>query len=95
MNATPLPLDDYGDDTMVFERFLPGFLPWEVQEIACIDEYLTTRWATLLREASVIASEEPQKGEDPADDCSWDELFAHIRSRPASWKGTDLIPREM
>jgi hypothetical protein len=95
MNETPPPVDDWGFDTSACERFLPSFLPWEVQEIACICEYLSTRWASLLRESSIIVPEEPKRVEDVPIDNGWDGIFAHIRSLPLSCKGIVLIAHEI
>jgi hypothetical protein len=90
-NTLPLPVDDQGDDSLACERFLLSFLPWEVQENACIFEYLTTRWASLLRESSVIIPEEPKKVDGVPTYNEWDDRFAYIRSLPISCKGLVLI----
>jgi hypothetical protein len=90
-NTTPLPVDDRGVDYLACEGFLPSFLPREVQEIACIFEHLTTRWASLLRESSVIIPEELEKVDGVPTYNEWDDRFAYIRSLPISRKGIVLI----
>jgi hypothetical protein len=65
-----------------------------VQEIACFLEYLTTRWASLLREASVIVPEEPKEGDDVRTHHAWKGAFERICTLPVSCKGIVLIPYE-
>jgi hypothetical protein len=73
-----------------------------MQEIACICDYLTIRWASILRECSVIFLEDPflEDGKLVVDSLGrkmwdfshagtrWHRLFLHIRSRPVSREGT-------
>lgn len=95
MEKAPLPLDDRGIDFEAVDSFLPNFLPWEVQEMACIYKYLITRWAYLLREICLSEPEEPKTVDESASELDWDNLFAHIRSLPISCQGIFLIAYEL
>jgi len=97
MNATPLreARQRHTYDWDASDYYLPSFLPWEVQEVACICEYLTTRWAYILRECSLIVPEDQKKIDDPFADNGWHKIFAHIRSLPVSSEGNSFFTRAL
>jgi hypothetical protein len=75
--------------------FVSHFLPWELQEVGCICEYLATRWAFILRECSVTSPEDPKKADYPLADYGWRNKFAKIRSLPSSPEGIVFFIRNI
>jgi hypothetical protein len=58
IDGPELPLDIHGRNPSPHEGFVPSFLVWEGDAMACICEHLVVRWLELLRECAVGASQE-------------------------------------
>ena len=59
----------------VRDRFLPSFPPWEIEEIACIWQYLNSRWTAALREISHLVPFYEEDGGYP----QWDGAITYLR----------------
>lgn len=60
------------------EDFLRAFPPWEVQEMACVAQYLNRRWASIFREVSdIYFPKHISRGGD--DDSDLEETFDYVR----------------
>jgi hypothetical protein len=72
----------------LLECFLPTFPPWEIQEIACIWQYMGRRWASILREVASVV--DPELGSYGSTGYNlWNGAFAHLRLDSTS--GTSFL----
>lgn len=62
----------------VQDQFLPSFPPWEIEEIACIWQYLNNRWTAALREVSHIVPLYEEYGGSRSYP-QWDGAIAYLR----------------
>lgn len=92
--------DNFGADwppLLPRDYYLPTFPPWEVQEIACVWQYVNRRWASILQEVSDVYlpkqfSRDGSNGSDMEETCEYLRLTSHEPSDGTSFSDP-LLPK--